>query len=99
MKGTSTTVDEMDVVAKRSAPERLQGYIHRWFPEEKYGFITVKGAMEQDGRQKQWHFHVKSLRPKTNWRGLAVGVAVNFMPVPCPVEGKRDKATEIEVIG
>jgi hypothetical protein len=92
-------MDEMDVAATRPQAIRLQGYIHKWFPEEKYGFITVKGATEDDGRQKQWHFHVKSLKAKTNWRQLAVGIAVAFTPVSCPIEGKRDKATAIEVMG
>lgn len=99
MKGTSAVIDEVEVEATREQPERLLGFVYRWMADEKYGFIAVKGAKEQDGRRKQWHFHLNSLMRGTSFKAIGVGVVVRFTPAPCPAEGKRDKATDIEVVG
>lgn len=101
MKGISALMEEVEVDATRKQPERkrLMGYVHRWMDEESYGFIKVKGATEPDGTPKQWHFVSRSLKRGVSAKSIGVGVMVTFTPTPCPAEGKRDKATEIEVVG
>lgn len=92
-------VDEVEVEAAQKQPERLTGYVQIWIEKDKYGFIAVKGAKDPDGSRKQWHFHLNSLKDGTSSNAIAAGVVVRFTPVPCPAVGKRDKATEIEVVG
>jgi hypothetical protein len=100
MKGTSALMEEVEVeTTTRNQPERLEGYVDLWMEKENYGFIAIKGAKEPDGRRKQWHFVRRSLMRGVSVKAIGVGVMVKFTPIPCPVAGKRDKATQIEVVG
>jgi len=81
------------------ATGRLVGYVKYFSAKGRYGFITINGWKETDGRWKQWHFHVNGLAPGQSQTSIGIGVVVEFTPVPCPVAGKRDKAAEIEVVG
>ena len=75
---------------------RLRGYVQVFFPDRGYGFVAV-GA-PQTGSRRQYHFSMINVARRL-WKSLAVGMVVEFTPVPCPVPDKRDKATEIEVVG
>lgn len=99
MKGTSAVIDDVDVDSAGTPAERLEGYVQIWVASGKYGFIAVKGVRDIDNRPKQWHFHLNSLMNGVSAKSIAQGVLVRFTPAPCPAEGKRDKATEIEVVG
>lgn len=99
MKGTSAVIEEVEVDTTPKQAERLTGYVRVWIEKDKYGFIVVKGMNDTDGRRKQWHFHASSLMRGVSSKAIGVGVVVRFTPTPCPAEGKRDKATEIEVVG
>ena len=100
MKGTSAVMDEIDVEVEkpRKGGARLTGYVHLWDPKGLYGFIVVNGVNDK-GQLKQWHFHASYLRPGHSVQSIGMGTAVTFTPVPTRDANKRDKATEIEVVG
>lgn len=96
--GAVVTTVKPEVVAKVEAAGRLKGYVCAFVAQRGYGFIEVSGVRDETtGQLKQWHFHNNCWRGK---REIAVGLAVTFMPVSVPRDvAKRDKATEIEVVG
>lgn len=84
--------------------ERLRGYVVMWWPQKEYGFIGVKGVKDEEGQEKQWHFHINSVR-KDSRQSIGMGMIVEFTPMPVPKGNttggtrKRDKATAVEVVG
>lgn len=78
--------------------DRLRGRVQIWLMKKgRYGFIVSDVMDENTGRLKQWHFHWSSVRTP---RSIAVGVLVEFTPVPMPPGcDKCDKASDVEVVG
>lgn len=86
---------------------RLRGYVRKWFADREYGFIGVKGMKdERTGREKQWHFHVNSVRFRRR-NQIGMGMVVEFTPISFAIDvadshdqtSRRDKATDVEVVG
>lgn len=78
---------------------RLDGYVKNWNPDRFFGFISVKGMRDVDGRTKQFHFHRRNLRRGVSLKSITPGMTVRFTPVAIGEAGLRDKATDIEVLG
>lgn len=98
------TLEIEEQVTVKLKGTRLRGYVRKWFAEREYGFIGVKGMKdERTGREKQWHFHVNSVRFRRR-NQIGMGMVVEFTPISfgddvADKRDMRDKATDVEVVG